>query len=111
MSLRFEQDKYALKKYVEKTYPGTLVIINKSAPNLIIDDPRGSWFGLRLEILDNENPFRPSGMLRDNPFLREKWKLLMGLCNKGYFAGFSKDIKESKLVIDWYMSLPITNYP
>lgn len=81
-------------------------------PDLNIDEPRGGWFGLKIELKATGNsPFRKTGMLKDDEHLRKQWKILIRLSNKGYFTGFCTGYEEAKLVVDWYMSLPATTYP
>jgi hypothetical protein len=81
-------------------------------PDLSIDEPRGGWFGLKIEMKATGNsPFRKTGMLKDNDHLRKQWKMLMRLSNKGYFAGFCTGFIEAKEVVDWYMSLDATEFP
>jgi hypothetical protein len=78
-------------------------------PDLNIDEPRGGWFGLKIELKATGNsPFRVSGMLKDNEHLRKQWKMLMRLELNGYLAGFCTGFDEAKEVIDWYMTLAPT---
>jgi len=80
-------------------------------PDLSIDEPRGGYFGLKIEMkATGVSPFRKSGMLRNDEHLRKQWKMLMRLDNKGYFSGFCTGFEEAKEVINWYMSLPPTIY-
>lgn len=81
-------------------------------PDLSIDEPRGGWFGLKIEMKATGNsPFRKNGMLKDNDHLRTQWKMLMRLSNKGYLAGFCTGFDQAKELVDWYMSLSPTKYP
>jgi hypothetical protein len=80
-------------------------------PDLSIDEPRGGWFGLKIEMKATGNsPFRKTGMLRNDEHLRQQWKMLMRLELKGYCCGFCTGYKEAKEFVDWYMALPETPY-
>jgi len=78
-------------------------------PDLNIDEPRGGWFGLKIEMkATGVSVWRKNGMLKDNEHLRKQWKMLMRLDQKGYCTGFCSGFDAAKAVIDWYMSLPLT---
>ena len=80
-------------------------------PDLNLDEPRGGYFGLKIEMKATGNsPFRITGMLKDNEHLRKQWKMLMRLELKGYCAGFCVGFSNGKEQVDWYMSLPPTSY-
>ena len=132
MAFNEEGEQIALCEYIRKIYPTAIFnsdhsgirvgqgLANKikklksenGIPDLNIDEPRGGWFGLKIELkATGKSPFRVSGMLRDNEHLRVQWRMLMRLNIKGYFAGFCTGYDEAKEVVDWYMSLPQTPYP
>ena len=132
MAFDEEGEQIALCDYIRKNYPDVVFnsdhsgirvgqgLANKvkklhsenGIPDLSIDEPRGGWFGLKIELkATGKSPFRVSGMLRDNEHLRIQWKMLVRLCNKGYMAGFCTGYDEAKEVVDWYLSLPLTKFP
>jgi hypothetical protein len=129
MAFDEEAEQIALCDYIREKYPKTVFnsdhsgirvgqgLANKikrlksqnGIPDLNIDEPRGGWFGLKIELKATGNsPFRKTGMLKDNEHLRTQWKMLMTLSNKGYFAGFCTGYAEAKKVVDWYMGLDET---
>ena len=80
-------------------------------PDLSIDEPRGGWFGLKLELkATGVSVFKVSGLLREDEHLKKQWTMLCRLELKGYYAGFCVGFEMGKEVIDWYMSLPITEH-
>lgn len=130
MARNEEQEQIALCNYMRLQYPDVIFnsdhsgirvgqgLANKvkalhsknGIPDLSIDEPRGGYFGLKIELKATGNsPFRKSGRLRDNDHLRNQWKMLMQLELKGYCAGFCVGFDEAKEFIDWYMGLPQTN--
>jgi hypothetical protein len=130
MARNEEAEQIALCKYLRSQYPNTIFnsdhsgirvgqgLANKvkslhsenGIPDLNIDEPRGGWFGLKIELKATGNsPFRVSGMLKDDKHLRKQWAMLMRLELKGYLAGFCTGYDEAKEVIDWYMNLPETH--
>ncbi|MDD3973023.1 MAG: hypothetical protein PHC31_14080 [Clostridia bacterium] len=73
-------------------------------PDLIVDEPRGRYHGLRLEIKRHgENPYRRDGLLRSDPHLLEQFSMLTRLQAKGYFATFAVGIEEATKIVDKYM--------
>ena len=127
-----ESEQIALCNYIRSKYPEAIFnsdhsgirvsqgLANKvkklhsenGIPDLNIDEPRGGWYGLKIELkATGKSPFRKTGMLRDDKHLRTQWKMLIRLSNKGYFAGFCTGYDEAKAVVDWYMSLPPTDFP
>lgn len=132
MAFNEEAEQIALCDYIRLQYPhvvfnsdhsgirvskGLAIKVKKlhsenGIPDLNIDEPRGGWFGLKIEMkATGNNPFRKNGMLRNEDHLRKQWKMLMRLSNKGYFAGFCVGFEQAKEVVDWYMTLPETKYP
>ena len=126
-----EAEQIALCDYIRENYPNVIFnsdhsgirvgqgLANKikklhsenGIPDLNIDEPRGGWFGLKIELKATGNsPFRISGRLRDDEHLRRQWRMLMRLELKGYLAGFCTGYDEAKEVVDWYMTLPETSY-
>tara|TARA_R110000787_G_scaffold212140_2_gene321927 strand:+ start:1035 stop:1442 length:408 start_codon:yes stop_codon:yes gene_type:complete len=132
MAFNEEAEQIKLCDYIRENYPETIFnsdhsgirvgqgLANKikklhsenGIPDLSIDEPRGGYFGLKIELKATGNsPFRKTGMLKDNEHLRTQWKMLTRLCNKGYFAGFCTGYDEAKAVVDWYMTLDATKFP
>ena len=132
MAFNEESEQIALCNYIRSQYPTVVFnsdhsgirvgqgLANKvkklhsenGIPDLSVDEPRGGWFGLKIELKATGNsPFRKNGMLKDNDHLRKQWKMLMRLSNKGYFSGFCTGFDEAKEIVDWYMSLDATNFP
>jgi len=130
MAFNEEAEQIALCDYIREAYPEVVFnsdhsgirvgqgLANKvkklhsenGIPDLSIDEPRGGWFGLKIELkATGKSPFRVSGMLKDNEHLRKQWRMLMRLEAKGYLAGFCTGFNEAKEVIDWYMRLPKTS--
>tara|TARA_R110000822_G_scaffold55834_11_gene141520 strand:- start:878 stop:1282 length:405 start_codon:yes stop_codon:yes gene_type:complete len=131
MARNEEAEQIALCKYLRDNYPNVIFnsdhsgirvgqgLANKvkllrsenGIPDLNIDEPRGGWFGLKIELKATGNsPFRLSGMLKNDKHLRKQWTMLMRLELKGYLAGFCTGYDEAKDIIDWYMRLPETSY-
>ena len=129
MAFNEEAEQIALCDYIREKYPEVIFnsdhsglrvshgLANKikamhsenGIPDLNIDEPRGGWFGLKIELKATGNsPFRVSGMLKDNEHLRKQWKMLMRLELNGYLAGFCTGFDEAKEVIHWYMTLAPT---
>lgn len=129
MARNEEAEQIALCNYIRETYPEVVFntdhsglrvsigVANKikamhsenGIPDLSIDEPRGGWFGLKIEMKATGNsPFRVSGRLKDDEHLRKQWKMLMRLENKGYCTGFCVGYDQAKEVVDWYMSFPPT---
>jgi len=125
-----EGEQIALCEYIREKYPNVVFnsdfsgirvgqgLANKvkklhsenGIPDLSIDEPRGGWFGLKIEMkATGVTVFRKNGMLKDNEHLRTQWKMLMRLELKGYLAGFCEGLDKGKAIIDWYMSLPSTS--
>lgn len=78
-------------------------------PDLSIDEPRGGYFGLKIEMKATGNsPFRKTGMLKNDTHLRNQWKMLAKLQVKGYYTGFCVGYDQAVQVVDWYMNLPLT---
>lgn len=79
-------------------------------PDLSIDEPRGGWFGLKIEMkATGVTVFRKSGMLKNDAHLQKQWRMLMKLELKGYHAGFCEGYDVAVELVDWYMSLPPTS--
>lgn len=125
-----EGEQIALCDYIRENYPDVVFnsdhsgiragqgLANKvkklhsanGIPDLSIDEPRGGWFGLKIEMkATGVSPFRKSGMLRDSEHLRKQWRMLARLEIKGYLAGFCVGLEQGKEIVDWYMSLPPTH--
>lgn len=132
MAFNEEAEQIALCEYIRLQYPqvvfnsdhsgirvgkGLAMKVKKlhsenGIPDLSIDEPRGGWFGLKIELKATGNsPFRKTGILKDSEHLRKQWKMLIRLSNKGYFAGFCTGFDQAKKVVDWYMSLDATEFP
>jgi len=80
-----------------------------SIPDLNIDEPRGGWFGLKIELkVTGRTIFKKDGFLRKSPDLESQWRMLVRLESNNYCAGFAQGLNEAKEIVDWYMSLPIT---
>lgn len=130
MARNEEAEQIALCDYIRETYPDVVFNSDHSGirvgqglamkvkklhsengiPDLNIDEPRGGWFGLKIELKATGNsPFRKSGMLKNDEHLRKQWKILSKLELKGYLAGFCVGYDQAKEVVDWYMGLPETN--
>lgn len=129
MAFNEEAEQIELCDYIRETYPTAIFnsdhsgirvgqgLANKvkklhsenGIPDLSIDEPRGGYYGLKIELkATGSSPFRKTGMLRNSEHLRKQWKMLMRLEIKGYCAGFCTGIEEAKAVVDWYLSLPPT---
>ena len=132
MAYNEEGEQIALCEYIRTQYPNVVFNSDHSGirvgkglamkvkklhsengiPDLNIDEPRGGYFGLKIEMkATGKDPFRKTGMLRDDEHLRQQWKMLMRLANRGYFTGFCVGFEEAKKVVDWYMSLTPTEFP
>lgn len=129
MARNEEAEQIALCNYIREKYPNTIFNSDHSGirvsqglamkvkalhsengiPDLNIDEPRGGWFGLKIELKATGNsPFRKSGMLKNDEHLRKQWKMLSRLDLKGYCAGFCIGLDEAVEIVDWYMGLPET---
>jgi hypothetical protein len=129
MARNEEKEQLALCEYIRLKYKGVVFnsdhsgirvsqgLANKikalkssnGIPDLNIDEPRGGFFGLKIEMKATGNsPFRKTGMLKNDAHLREQWKMLANLYVKGYYTGFCTGFNEALNVVDWYMSLPPT---
>jgi len=80
-------------------------------PDLSIDEPRGGWFGLKLELkATGVSVFKLNGLLREDEHLKKQWIMLSRLELKGYCAGFCVGFEMGKEIVDWYMGLPQTQH-
>jgi hypothetical protein len=91
-----------------------------------IDEPRGGYFGLRLELKrESDNPYKLDGTLKMKKqvikrriggrwlpitvnHLAEQERVIKTLNRKGYFASFAVGYSHAIKLIDVYMSRPYT---
>jgi hypothetical protein len=79
-----------------------------SYPDLCIDEARGGYFGLRIEIKKlGESISKKDGSYKSTHLINQS-KIIDALKLNGYFSGFFFGIDECIKVVDWYMSNPKT---
>ena len=75
-------------------------------PDLIIDEPRGGYHGLRMEIKRSPSElYDRNGNYRKTEHIQEQAKAIDRLKELGYFAAFACGWDECIKVIDHYMKL------
>ncbi len=79
-------------------------------PDMMIDEARGGYFGLRLEIktLDKSPYLKDGRTIRNDKHVQGQYKTLLRLRKKGYCAVFTIGFDDAKKTIDHYMTLPTT---
>ena len=115
----------AICNYIKETYPNVLFTSESSGirvpmsqarelkkmrscaglPDLMILEPRKSYYGLFLEIKKlGTDVFKKNGDIRSDAHLKEQEEILFQLQQKGYFAQFVIGYEEAKSIIDFYLS-------
>lgn len=78
-------------------------------PDMMIDEARGGYFGLRLEIkTTKKTPYLKDQTLRKDKHVQAQAKTLNRLHKKGYYALFAVGFDHAKRIIDDYMKQPTT---
>jgi len=89
---------------------------SRGLPDLWIDEPKGQYHGLRLELKKaGESPFRQDGKLKKKTITKpngekydhyqEQAQIIDKLRGKGYMADFATGFDQAKAIIDAYMRL------
>jgi len=90
---------------------------SRGLPDLWIDEPRGMYHGLRIELKrEGDSPFRKDGKGLKKKIVRkpdgttfdhiaEQAEIIARLQSKGYYACFSVGFDQTKKIIDEYMKL------
>jgi hypothetical protein len=73
-------------------------------PDLFIAEPRGSYFGLFIE-LKASHIMNKNGTMKKSDHLQEQLIMLNELTKKGYYAMFGVGFDSCKAIIDEYMNL------
>lgn len=133
-SIQIEAAKYLRLKYPDVIFTsesggirvtmGQAVLMKRlrsgsKLPDMMIDEPRGIFHGLRLELKEEDNsPFKKDGSLtrkwdkkQQVDVIREQATMLDRLKKKGYYAKFSVGMAQVIEDIDYYMSLPPNYHP
>ena len=117
---------YAISEYLALKYPDVIyrwdlggikltigqakILKNKllhkrGYPDLFIAEPRGSWYGMFLELKKDRNEvFQKDGKtMRKNHHIIEQSNMLDNLFVKGYYASFCYGFDDCRFKIDSYL--------
>jgi hypothetical protein len=81
----------------------------KGYPDIIIDEPRGQYHGLRIELKKTGERVKKRNGEWASEHIGEQAEILEKLRSKGYMAEFAVGFDKAKEIIETYMKLPI-NY-
>ena len=77
--------------------------------DLIIDEPRGGFHGMRLELkAADESPYLKDNTLSKNEHVQEQYKMILYYRVKGFYSNFAVGFDDAKKQIDTYMRLAET---